>query len=72
MPSGRRCSRLALANRPTLDAPAGNARLLIEAVLWIARTGMEYATVDATIVKGHRHGQGAKVTVLAVKRRDAS
>jgi len=79
----------------------GDNRLLIEAILWIARTGspwrdlpdmfgnwntvfkryrdwvkadvfkqlfdaasegpdMEYACVDATIVKVHRHGQGAK------------
>ena len=79
----------------------GNNRLLMEAVLWIVRTGspwrdlpamfsnwstayrrfrdwreadvfkqifdalseeadMEYAMVDATIVKVHRHGQGAK------------
>jgi transposase len=79
----------------------GEARLFMEAVLWIARTGspwrdlpesfghwntvfkrfrhwvkadvfkrifdavsddpdMEYAMVDATIVKVHRHGQGAK------------
>ena len=78
-----------------------DSRLLVEAVLWIARTGspwrdlppvfgkwnsvyvrfrdwvkadvfqrlfeavsddpdMEYAMVDATIVKVHRHGQGAK------------
>ena len=79
----------------------GDARLFMEAVLWIARTGspwrdlppsfgkwntvfkrfrdwvkadvfkrmfeavsdepdMEYAMVDATIVRVHRHGQGAK------------
>src|SRR3954471_19273115 len=79
----------------------GDARLFVEAVLWIARTGspwrdlpvsfgnwntvfkrfrdwvkadvfkrmldavsvepdMEYAMVDATIVRVHRHGQGAK------------
>lgn len=79
----------------------GDARLFLEAVLWIARTGsqwrdlpeefgnwntvfkrfrhwvkadvfkrifdavsddrdMEFAMVDATIVKVHRHGQGAK------------
>ena len=79
----------------------GDARLFVEAVLWIVRTGspwrdlpesfgnwntvfkryrdwlkadvfytifssisddpdMEYAMVDATIVKVHRHGQGAK------------
>ena len=79
----------------------GDARLFVEAVLWIARTGspcrdlpapfgnwnavlkcfrdwvkadvfrrmfdavsddpdMEYAKVDATIVRVHRHGQGAK------------
>lgn len=79
----------------------GDARLFVEAILWIARTGapwrdlpahfgnwntvfkrfrhwvkadvfkrifdavsddpdMEYAMVDATIVKVHRHGQGAK------------
>ncbi len=80
---------------------SGDGRLLLEAVLWIARTNapwrdlpaffgnwnsvfkryrnwvkadvfkrifdaasgdpdMEYAMVDATIVKVHRHGQGAK------------
>src|SRR5476649_185240 len=80
---------------------AGDNRLFVEAVLWIARTGspwrdlppsfgkwntvyvrfrywvsadvftrlfdacsdepdMEYAMLDATIVKVHRHGQGAK------------
>ncbi len=79
----------------------GDARLFVEAVLWIARTGspwrdlppsfgpwnavfkrfgywlaagvfqrmfdavsaetdMEYAMVDATIIRVHRHGQGAK------------
>jgi transposase len=79
----------------------GDARLFLEAVLWIARTGapwrdlpgqfgrwntvfkrfrhwvkadvfkrifdavsddpdMEYAMIDGTIVKVHRHGQGAK------------
>ena len=79
----------------------GDARLFVEAVLWIARTGspwrdlppmfgkwnsvfrrysdwmragvfdrmfqataedadMEYAMIDATIVRVHRHGQGAK------------
>jgi transposase len=79
----------------------GDARLFVEAVLWIVRTGspwrdlpdsfgkwnsvykrfrhwvkagvferifeavsgdpdMEYAMVDATIIKVHRHGQGAK------------
>ena len=79
----------------------GDARLFVEAILWITRTGapwrdlpahfgnwntvfkrfrhwvkadvfkrifdavsddpdMEYAMVDATIVKVHRHGQGAK------------
>src|SRR5690349_4933395 len=32
---------------------------------------LEYAIVDATIVKVHRHGQGAKATVLCVKRRFA-
>ena len=34
-------------------------RLFVEAVLWIVRTGMQYAMADATIVKVHRHGQGA-------------
>src|ERR1700716_68789 len=32
---------------------------------------MEYAMVDATIVRVHRHGQGAKATVLSVKHRFA-
>ncbi|WP_216856754.1 transposase [Acidisoma sp. S159] len=30
---------------------------------------MEYAMIDATIVKVHHHGQGAKATVLPGKRR---
>jgi hypothetical protein len=61
--------------KPSDPGRSGNDnRLFVEAVLWIARTGspwrdlpkqsdepdMEYAMVDATIVKVHRHGQGAK------------
>ena len=89
------------ANPAIPDAAAGTIGCLLEAVLWIARTGspwrdlppafgkwnsvftrfrdwvkadvwrrlfeavsddpdMEYAMIDATIVKVHRHGQGAK------------
>jgi transposase len=32
---------------------------------------LEYAMVDATIVKVHRHGQGARATVLSVEHRFA-
>ena len=44
-------------------------RMFVEGVLWIVRTGapwhsgepdFEYALIDGTIVKVHRHGTGAK------------
>jgi len=101
MPYGARCSLSAYDSREIPGEAGGDARLFVEAVLWIVRTGspwrdlppwfgkwnsvykrfrdwvkagvfrrmfeavaadpdMEYAMVDATIVKVHRHGQGAK------------